>query len=294
MATNKTFSIPNNDNINQLNTINYVKDNFFNWRTCQSESIEPYYLLNTEFKKYLPYLTTGALKLYLHYCFSARNDTGESWYGRDSIAKELNTTTRSIDEWNSQLIDLNLIYRGSNNKSSTSTFILPISDYFLKIDDLNIEEYCETTNPSMDGNLVGCIHLFQWRKQTILRNNNKESVYDKPYHLLVLIFEKKINNIIRKKFIVFSDDSIDNYNSSLSAKKFQDITYKFESPFENDYLKSKEIKIQGFAINPSFNLDEPGDKKQVFFNVLKECAAKFNTIKTNTSVTEVTLEKGTV
>lgn len=293
--SNKNFSIPNNSNINEISSINYIKDNYLSWRTCQSDSIEPYYLLNTEFKKYLPYLTTGALKLYLHYCFNARNNTGESWHGRDSMAKELKTTTRSIDEWNSQLINLNLIYRGSDNKSSTSTFLLPISDYFITINDLNVEEYCKTTKPAMDGKLVGCIHLFQWRKNTTIRSKKREKNYNEPYHLLVLIFEKEVkSDITRKKFVVFSDDDINNYQLSLPSPKFKDNIYKFISPYENNYLNSKGIKIYGFAINPSFNLSESGDRTQVLFNVLKECAATFKTIETNTSVADVTLEKGMV
>lgn len=85
--------------------------------------------IDSHFGAFLPYLTDGAVKLYLHYAFAANSNTGESWHSMDTISRELGTTERSIGNWNRSLEDLGLIYRTRNKKKSKTTFILPLTGF---------------------------------------------------------------------------------------------------------------------------------------------------------------------
>lgn len=85
--------------------------------------------IDSHFRAFLPYLTDGAVKLYLYYAFAANNDTGESWHSIDTISRELGATERSIGNWNRLLEDLGLIYRTKNRKKSKTTFVLPLTRF---------------------------------------------------------------------------------------------------------------------------------------------------------------------
>lgn len=52
--------------------------------------------VDNNFSAFLPYLTDGAVKLYLYYAIAASNATGESWHGIDTISQKLGATARSI------------------------------------------------------------------------------------------------------------------------------------------------------------------------------------------------------
>ncbi|MBA1395118.1 hypothetical protein EQ500_14800, partial [Lactobacillus sp. XV13L] len=64
-------------------------------------------------KQYLPYISNGALKLYIDYGFRSKNKTGDSWPSVRTLARELGVDERTINNWNSELLDLQLIARGS-------------------------------------------------------------------------------------------------------------------------------------------------------------------------------------
>ena len=89
--------------------------------------------VDNQFSGYLPYLSDGAVKLYLYYAFAAKNEDGGSWHSIETICKNLNVSDRSIVNWNNQLETLGLIYRTRGNKKSKSTYLLPLTSYCVEM-----------------------------------------------------------------------------------------------------------------------------------------------------------------
>jgi len=241
------------DNTNQiLPKTKYMMKNYATWRKFRKNISENYYILPVEIKKYLPFLKSSALNLYLFYCLNANNEEGSSWYSTDSLAKALNTTSRSINNWNKELINLDLIHRSNDKKISSTTFLMPISDYYVEIKSQNIQSYLDTVYTDVDGDLISIAHLFQWRKNT----NSDE--YDQPYNVFLLTFEKNIVseelNIKKKKYVLLEieDEKMDNFASSFKIKEFKEDIYQFNSPLENE-VKQK-VLFKGIALATKFNL----------------------------------------
>lgn len=156
------------------------------WRSYLKENNGTFFMLYDDFNKFLPELSTGALKLYLFYGFSSRNTTGESWYGIDTLAERLDTTSRSINTWNKELEDLGLIYRASGNKSSSITYLIPYSDYTVHSIE-SLEEFIQKYQNSkyisgILGNIQKIYHFFQWRK------GKDHKTYDKSLNIVVMEF----------------------------------------------------------------------------------------------------------
>ena len=81
----------------------------------------------SDISNYLPLLKSGPLSLYILYVLKANNDRGSSFWSIDALAKKLQTTTKSITNWNTKLIDLGLIRRLKGLGKSTTTVLLPTS-----------------------------------------------------------------------------------------------------------------------------------------------------------------------
>ena len=113
---------------------------FFSSATSKSNKTFRFAKVDNNLTAFLPYLTDGAVKLYLYYALAANNDTGESWHSIDKISQKLGTTERSISNWNHQLEDLGLIYRTSTGKKSKATFVLPLTGFALKMSIQQIEQ----------------------------------------------------------------------------------------------------------------------------------------------------------
>lgn len=102
---------------------------FYSNSTKKSNKEFHFAKIDKHFRAFLPYLTDGAVRLYLYYAFAANNETGESWYSVETISKELGAAERSIGNWNHHLEDLGLIYRTKQGKKSKTTFLLPLTGF---------------------------------------------------------------------------------------------------------------------------------------------------------------------
>lgn len=239
------------------------------WRNHLKENNSTFFMLYDGFNKFLPELSTGALKLYLFYGFSSRNATGESWYGIDTLAEKLDTTSRSINAWNNELEDLGLIYRSSGNKSSSITYLIPYSDYTVRPTE-SLEEFIQKYKnneyiSSTLGNIKKVYHFFQWRKG----KDNKS--YDKPLNIAVVecMQEYKLmksNTTDRRtKRFVFNLTQTQECDYNLSNKYMDDKTpiLRFDSTLQLDGIDHENI---GVIINPKYNLLS----HDVFEDILKE------------------------
>lgn len=247
----------------------YLGSNYNNWRSLQKDKINTFFQLYKSFFKYLPELKTGALALYLFYGFHSDNDKGNSWHSIDTIARELDTTERSINNWNKVLTDLGLILRVQGNTRSKITYLLPLSDYVVKIDE-NIKKFIDDVyRENIDGELVAAYHLFQWRKR------KGDEKYDVPYNLACFVFEKTYKSdkepyleYPKRKFVTSNDLSEDCAKIDIEKNPFninQD-GLPFKSHFLEGIIKDmdfkkdiSEITTTGIAIKTSSNLKERKD-----------------------------------
>lgn len=113
---------------------------FYSKSTSRSNNEFRFARVDSNFINFLPYLNDGAVKLYLYYAIAAKNDTGASWHGVDTISKKLDTTGRSIGNWNRRLEDLGLIFRTSNGKKSKTTFVLPLTSFAIEMSEQKIAQ----------------------------------------------------------------------------------------------------------------------------------------------------------
>lgn len=257
------FKLPKTNEQVVLSTVELAKNNYKNWRLLlkkkgenkKDTSVEPFIILNNNLEKFLPYLSTGSIRLYLFYCFKANNATSESWYSVDKIAKELHVTSRSVDNWNAELTTLNLIYRGSANHSSTSTIILPLSNFSIIDHQFDLKNHL--SNPQyneVDGTLEYVFHIFQWRKK-----NTKAKSFSAPYHLIVHCFTREITDsdgsMIHKisKFFISEDKSLNKVTLDENSEAFKtdnDI-FLFKPRIEN---MTKNVKTKGIALSTHYDL----------------------------------------
>ena len=250
------------------------KDQYNSWREFRKETQQNYIMIPTEMAEYLSCIYTRAFSLYIYYFFRAKNETGISWPSVAKAAEDLNVSTRSINNWNEELERLGLIARISEGKSSKTTYLLPISDFYYHETNTTVEDYIDNTEEKLEGELKGIIHLFQWRK------NKKTDIYDVPYNVVGLIFEKKgISLDNEKKFftmkaVLIEDPKVKDYHIENKADAFKHDVYKFKSELQ---LKQVEVLIYGIAVSSKINLMKEQD--QDVLNLLQDLNNEFSSLK---------------
>lgn len=248
------------------NTKKRYGDSYGQWRNYNKGSKNTFHILPSGISNYLPYFSGKAMNLYLFYCLNSNNDTGESWYSTKTCSKKLQVTERSINNWNMTLEDIGLIVRAANNKTSKSTFLLPLSDYVITeeigvvdyVKDYQKNEYKELT----DGKLVSVINLFQWRK------NPETKHYDVPYNVICLAFErthyyeKADKKFMVRKFVLLGEDTIDQ-EIETKSNEFSKSVYrigneeKLKTIFRKEHVTlGSEVIFANLAINSMFNLKD--------------------------------------
>lgn len=257
----------------------HIKENYQKWREFQKDNDSNFLILNNSFNEYLPVLKTGALNLYLFYCFHSKNKTGENWYSLDTLAKELNTSKRSIINWNEELVSVGLIYRQDEGKTSKTTFLLPTSNFFLDFrEKTNFEDYKKIYKEPIDGRLVSVYHIFQWRKNKATRK------FDEPHNTLVAVFERCYEKegyfFSVRKYVLFSEDSI--ANTKIDNLNLTDTIYLFNSPL---ILKDESIKVKGVAVSTQYNFKSNATDILDILNELRDNEAQLT--KNNFKTVEV-------
>ncbi|MDK1727318.1 helix-turn-helix domain-containing protein, partial [Dellaglioa algida] len=149
----------------EYTNIKHNEDNYKFWREHRKNWNQTFFMVPSEILSYVSAIKSKAMSLYLYYSFRARNDTGKSWASVERAAEDLSISTKSVNNWNKELQMLGLIARVSENKSSKTTYLLPISDFYYFEKSVSPETYIEYSNNEIDGDLIGVFHLFQWRKK---------------------------------------------------------------------------------------------------------------------------------
>ena len=90
----------------------YIK-NYSTWRQYNKEKNKGFFIIYNDFneKGMLRKISGNALKLYIFLGLNSKNETGESWYTIESMAKYFGKSPRSISYWLSELERYDLIKR---------------------------------------------------------------------------------------------------------------------------------------------------------------------------------------
>ena len=140
-----------------------------------------------------------------------------------------------------------MIGRISEGKSSKTTYLLPISDYFYFEKDIKVKTFVEKSTEKIDGKLIGIFHLFQWRKR-------ETKDYSEPYNVTCLVFKRSYSadetNINKKKFeiikaVFFEEEKHKNIEINKTAEDFtkDQPAYIFETE-----ERFKDIPTKGIAV----------------------------------------------
>lgn len=101
------------------------------WLIQQRNKKTGYFTMSNNIQEYLPLIKSPALNLYLFYAIHAKNELGYSYYSNERIARELQVSQKTISNWNKTLQDIGLITRKAQANSSSMTYLLPTSDFFI-------------------------------------------------------------------------------------------------------------------------------------------------------------------
>ncbi|MEF9992742.1 MAG: helix-turn-helix domain-containing protein [Acinetobacter sp.] len=90
----------------------YIK-NYSLWRLKNKEQQSGFFIVYNDFKEknILKNISGNALKLYIFLGLNSKNETGESWYTVETIAKYFEKSPRTINYWIKELEEYNLIQR---------------------------------------------------------------------------------------------------------------------------------------------------------------------------------------
>lgn len=235
--------------------------NYKHWREYRKNLNQPFLMVPSEILSYVSSIKSKAISLYLYYCSRANNSTGRSWPSIETTAQDLSISSKSVNNWNNELESLGLIARINDNQSSKTTYLLPISDYYYLEKKLTPEKFYIATHRKIDGELIGVIHLFQWRK-------SETQTFTEPYNVTCLFFQRRYEpnetNMNKKKFNIikavlfeeekYKDIRIDKTSDDFSAACPMYVFDVANRPcFEN-------IPTFGVAVATTINLKET--KKQ--------------------------------
>lgn len=151
---------------------------FYKISTNKSNKNYRFAKLDSNFNAFLPYLKDGAVKLYLHYVLAANNENGDSWHSIDTISKKLDTTDRSVGNWNNELEDLGLIYRASSGKRSKTTYVLPLTGFANQMSVKKVTQVFTELNLFDSNELTRVFGKFHSLTKLHMRTDEKEGFYE--------------------------------------------------------------------------------------------------------------------
>lgn len=91
----------------------YYMRNYSKWREENRKQNKGFFIIYNDFleNNILKKISGNALKLYIFFGINSKNNTGESWYTIENIAKYFNKSERTISYWINELERNGLIIR---------------------------------------------------------------------------------------------------------------------------------------------------------------------------------------
>ncbi len=105
-----------------------LRKNYESWRLINFADDRGFFIIYETFKSknILNQISGNALKLYIFFGISSNNETGESWYSLEYIAKYFGKSTRTISNWILELEKVKLIKRIQLERDGVAhTFLKP-------------------------------------------------------------------------------------------------------------------------------------------------------------------------
>lgn len=238
-----------------------LRDQYSNWKfnMDKNNTGAKFFILYKDFEDHLKDISSGALKLYLYYGFSSKNETGESWHSIDTISSYFNVSEKTINNWNNELIERGLIYRLSRGNSLNKvTYLMPFTMNYLKLKDNSILNNIHFNQ--IYGRQFKAFHLFQWRQ-------GENSSFNIPYHTCILIYKKDIPRS-KDHYTAFEIDINHLYKDiCIDESVLKNDIYNFDSPLDYHALGiNLDVDVKGIAINTQYNLK----RRKIIYDLVKE------------------------
>lgn len=257
--------------------VEHYENSYKNWRQYRKNINEPFFMVPSEILEYVSSIKSRAISLYLYYSYRAGNSTGKSWPSVERAAEDLSISTKSVNNWNNELESLGLIARINEGKSSKSTYLLPVSDFYYFENNATPKQFVEYSTPEVDGKLLCIFHLFQWRKEDT-------DEYTKPYNVTCLIYQRSYEpdetNNNKKKFVVtkailFEEEEYKDLQVNKTAEEFSSDHHAFL--FETEKRKyALNTKVIGIAVTSKINLKETKKTNEVL-DLIQQLVQGFET-----------------
>lgn len=211
-----------------------LKDSYSSWKKHKKRNVNvgTFFMLYKDIGDCLSEISGGALKLYVYYGFASKNKTGESWHSVGNVAKSMDVSPRTIDKWNVELEESGLIKRVNAGKKSKTVFLLPLSDYVLRLS--SIEQLSKwLSSPDFNEIYGDGIRYF------LLVQSSRQDKKDNYIHYHVFLTEKKHGNLnkIHTLFVYVER------NSNLGPNINDDSDEKFFRLEKHNDLQSFETDI---------------------------------------------------
>ncbi|KRM03838.1 helix-turn-helix domain-containing protein [Lactobacillus kitasatonis] len=114
---------------------------FNQWTKYVKNNKTGYFMLSNALETYLPFIKSAAMNLYIFYAIHAKNEEGCSYYSNETIARKLNVSVKTISNWNKVLQDVGLIARTPNPNNSSTTYMLPLSDFEINVSSASDQDF---------------------------------------------------------------------------------------------------------------------------------------------------------
>lgn len=114
---------------------------FHQWTKYVKNNKTGYFMLSNALENYLPFIKSAAMNLYIFYVIHAKNEEGCSYYSNETIARKLNVSVKTISNWNKVLQDVGLIIRTPNPNNSSTTYMLPLSDFEINVSSASDQDF---------------------------------------------------------------------------------------------------------------------------------------------------------
>lgn len=256
------FGISQNKDEIGYSSTNNNESNYKQWqkfkRNKTHNNKSPYngfFMTQGAIHKYLPYLTTRALNLYILYGLHSRTDSGKTWISIESCANKLSVDPRSINTWNKSLIKKGLIARVKEKESSMTTYLLPLSDFSYFENKTDPVTYDSFSKEEINGKLTNVFHLFQWGK-----NPNSPNIYDQPNNMICLVYKREYtlddantDTEVITKIVLFKNEKEAQVSINTRYDEFEDnLAFYFQSPYD----LNRDVPTIGLAITHKTNLND--------------------------------------
>nr|WP_011282376.1 hypothetical protein [Leuconostoc mesenteroides]AAV65048.1 ORF1 [Leuconostoc mesenteroides] len=228
------------------------------YETWKNQQQNNYFLLSNNIIEYLKLIKNPAMNLYLFYVSKSNNKQGYSTWSINNISEILNTSIKTLTNWNSTLQDAGLILRIPRRYNSYKTQLLPTSDFTISIDSKvklkNTIDAISDVGYNINDNII------------IICNDNVYMQFNHKYSI-------KGNSITRRITVFFKNDK----SIAMSETSSEELV-EWSDILISNYLKRTSLVIK---LNPNHELvsnDSSDTKTKIVDQIFQELAEQDDSV----------------